>query len=109
MKKIVIIFLTISLTLEYYGVDLSAYDEEVDWEKLSKQIDFVIIKAGAGFDYIDREFEKNATYHPKGIVTPEDVFELIADIKPSKENILDQQYAKKLVLTRKKENYQGRF
>ena len=57
----------------------------------------------------DREFEKTATYHPKGIVKPEDVFEPIADIKPSKENILNQQYAKKLVLTRKKENYQGRF
>lgn len=60
-------------------------------------------------DRYDREFEKNATYHPKEIVTPEDVFEIIADIKPSKESILDQQYAKKLVLTRKKENYQGRF
>ena len=58
MKKIVIIFL-ISLTLEYKGVDLSDYDEEVDWEKLSKKIDFVIIKAGTNFGYIDREFEKN--------------------------------------------------
>ena len=60
-------------------------------------------------DRYDRKFEATATYRPKTIIRPEDVFEPIAAIKPTKENILDQQYAKKLVLTRKKEDYQGRF
>ena len=60
-------------------------------------------------DRYDIDFEKTATYRPKGIVKPEDAFEPIANIKPTKDNILHQQYAKKLVLTRKKEDYQGRF
>ena len=60
-------------------------------------------------DRYDSELEKKVAYHPKEIVTPEDVFEPIANIEPTIHNILHQQYAKKLVLTRKKEDYQGRF
>ncbi len=60
-------------------------------------------------DRYDREFEKTITYHPKGIVKPEDAFELIAAIEPTKYNVKVQQYAKELVLTRKKEDFQGRF
>ena len=60
-------------------------------------------------DRYDREFEKTATYHPKGVVNPEDVFAPIAAIEPTKENIQHQLYAKKLVMTRKREDYQGRF
>ena len=60
-------------------------------------------------DIYDSEFETKATYNPKEKIKPEDVFTPIANIKPTKENILHQQYAKKLVLTRKKEDYQGRY
>lgn len=60
-------------------------------------------------DRYDSEFRKRAAYHPKEIVKPEDVYESIANITPTKDNILHQQYAKKLVLTRKKEDYQSRF
>ncbi len=57
----------------------------------------------------DSPFERNCAYRPKWITNPEDVFEPIANIEPTKENALHQQYAKKLVLTRKKEDYQRRF
>ena len=57
----------------------------------------------------DSKSERNFAYRPKEIINPEDVFEPIANIEPTKENILHQQYAKKLVLTRKKEDYQRRF
>ena len=60
-------------------------------------------------DRYDSEFEKKAAYHPKEIVKPEDVFDPIANITPTKDNILHQQYAKKLVLTRKKEDFQSKF
>ena len=60
-------------------------------------------------DRYDIEFEKTITYHPKDIINPESVFEPIAKINPSKDNILHKNYAQNLVLTRKKEDFQGRF
>ncbi len=42
------------------GVDLSAYQGEVDWDILADQkIDFAFIKATEGADYTDSQFEKN--------------------------------------------------
>ena len=63
----------------------------------------------ATVDRYDTEFEKTFTYHPKGITAPQDVFEPIALIEPTKENVLHQMYAQNLVGQRKKEDYQGRF
>ena len=96
------------IMMEKYGQTtrnelLNGYDNMVDaYEDIMQALMETI-------DRYDREFEKTATYHPKGIVKPEDVFEPIANIVPTKENILHQQYAKKLVLTRKKEDFQGRY
>lgn len=42
------------------GVDLSAYQGEVDWKVLSEQgIDFAYIKATEGKDFVDEQFKKN--------------------------------------------------
>lgn len=42
------------------GVDLSAYQGEIDWELLADQnIDFAFIKATEGNDYVDTKFKTN--------------------------------------------------
>lgn len=42
------------------GVDLSAYQGEIDWKLLAKQnIDFAYIKATEGKDYVDEQFKTN--------------------------------------------------
>lgn len=42
------------------GVDLSAYQGEVDWKIMAEQnIDFAFIKATEGNDYVDSRFENN--------------------------------------------------
>lgn len=42
------------------GIDLSAYQGDVDWQVLAAQnIDFAFIKATEGADYTDSQFEKN--------------------------------------------------
>lgn len=42
------------------GVDLSAYQGEIDWELLADQnIDFAFIKATEGKDYVDEQFKTN--------------------------------------------------
>ncbi|WKY48717.1 GH25 family lysozyme [Eubacteriaceae bacterium ES3] len=42
------------------GVDLSAYQGQVDWEVLARQnIDFAVMKATEGADYTDSQFDKN--------------------------------------------------
>lgn len=82
--------------LNGYSDMVSAYDDIMDNMMLT-------------VDRYDREFEKTATYRPKGIVKPEDVFAPIAAIEPTSENDFHQEYAKQLVLTRKREDYQGKY
>lgn len=42
------------------GVDLSAYQGEIDWKLLAEQnIDFAFIKATEGKDYVDEQFKTN--------------------------------------------------
>ncbi|MBK5244846.1 MAG: glycosyl hydrolase family 25 [Eubacteriaceae bacterium] len=42
------------------GVDLSAYQGNIDWKVLSEQgIDFAYIKATEGKDFVDEQFKKN--------------------------------------------------
>ncbi len=44
-----------------FGIDVSQYQADIDWEKLVKEekIDFVIIRAVAGKDKIDSKFKTN--------------------------------------------------
>ena len=49
-----------ALKYEIRGVDVSAYQGEIDWEVLSKEnIDFAFIKATEGSTHVDEYFEKN--------------------------------------------------
>ena len=42
------------------GIDVSAYQGDIDWNILSKQgIDFVFIKATEGSSYVDEMFKRN--------------------------------------------------
>ena len=59
MKKIFFFLLFFSITFQYKGVDLSDWDGEIDWEKLSKNIDFAILRAGSNFGVSDLQFENN--------------------------------------------------
>lgn len=61
-------------------------------------------------DWYDSEIELSYDYRPESIVRPETAFEPIADIKNSNpQNVADVVYARQLVNTRKKEDYQRRF
>lgn len=59
------IFLLNDLSNKSYtikGVDVSHYQGEIDWKKLSGQnIDFAFIKATEGSKYVDNQFESNWT------------------------------------------------
>lgn len=41
------------------GADISSYQGEADWEKLSQKLDFVFVKATEGSTYTDDRFEYN--------------------------------------------------
>ena len=59
MKEI--IFLALVFAVSCYkvkGIDLSAWDETVYWDKLKKEVDFVILRAGTGYNKYDKVFEK---------------------------------------------------
>ena len=50
-----------------YGIDVSHWQNDIDFEKLykSQSIDFMIIRAGHGLNVNDKKFEKNYTYAKK--------------------------------------------
>ena len=48
------------------GVDVSAYQGEIDWEVISEQgISFAYIKATEGTDFIDKRFNEIGQQHGK--------------------------------------------
>jgi lysozyme len=45
---------------ERYGIDVSAHQDEVDWQRVADDdIEFAYIKATEGGDFVDRQFERN--------------------------------------------------
>lgn len=58
----------------------------------------------ATVNYYDLNVENKVSYKPSGIVNPEDVWEPIANLSND-----ENSYAKKLVKTRKQEDYQNNF
>ena len=45
---------------ERYGVDVSAHQGEIDWDRVAgDEIEFAYIKASEGGDFVDRRFETN--------------------------------------------------
>ena len=61
MKKIqfFLIFLIFSSSLQYKGVDLSEYEGDVDWSRLSPNIDFSILRANWKIGIDENQFENN--------------------------------------------------
>ena len=51
------LILLISSKIQFFGIDLSYYDETVYWDKLKTQVDFVILRAGYGTGTTDKVFE----------------------------------------------------
>ncbi len=47
-----------STSLKLLGIDLSKWDETVYWDKLKKDVKFVILRAGIGKDVSDVLYEK---------------------------------------------------
>ena len=45
---------------EYHGIDLSKHNKVINWELVSKEVDFVILRAGGNFNgfYKDSKFER---------------------------------------------------
>ena len=61
MKKIqfFLIFLIFSSSFQYKGVDLSEYEGDVDWSRLSPNIDFSILRANWKIGIDENQFENN--------------------------------------------------
>ncbi len=41
------------------GIDVSAWQDTIDWDVVKKHVDFVIIRAGYGQNHIDSQFKRN--------------------------------------------------
>ena len=52
------LILAISFEVKLKGIDLSKWDETVHWDKLKKEVKFVILRAGYGSDNTDGVYEK---------------------------------------------------
>lgn len=48
------------LSIPNLGPDISEHNGVIDWEALSTQIDFAMLRAGYGFTGIDKQFARNA-------------------------------------------------
>ena len=61
MKKIqfFLIFLIFSSSFQYKGVDLLEYEGDVDWSRLSPNIDFAILRANWKIGIDENQFENN--------------------------------------------------
>ena len=92
------------LMMERYGVstrekELEGFDNAHDaWcDKLNRRI--------ATVGKYNRDTENKVSYHPRDIINPQDVWEPIAN----SQNDPNREYAKDLVRTRRKEDYQNNF
>ena len=58
MKAIIFLALIIAITsYKVKGIDLSGWDTTVHWDKLKKEVDFVILRAGLGNNQSDKVYE----------------------------------------------------
>lgn len=103
--------------MEYYANRALNYNEELkkedfDQKKITAHEAWKIflLDLMTTADWYDSSIELNADYRDKTIIRPEDAFYNIANIKnTTSENVWDVLEAKKLVKTRKSEDYQRRF
>lgn len=47
--------------MKLYGIDVSTFQRNVDWQVVKSQIDFAMLRAGYGKNNIDEKFVKNAS------------------------------------------------
>ena len=59
MKIIILLLLFIAISCEFAGVDVSAWDENIDWPTVAQNNHFAILRAGYGFGHIDSYYEHN--------------------------------------------------
>ena len=66
MKSIILILLFLGISCVFKGIDISKYQEKVDWDTVAENNHFVIIRAGYGLGHIDDYYEthyENAKSH----------------------------------------------
>ena len=59
MKLILFFLLFLSISCWMQGVDVSTWDDYIDWGTASQYVHFAIIRAGYGFGHIDDQYENN--------------------------------------------------
>ena len=59
MKTILFIILILNISCIYEGIDVSKYQDTIDWPTVAQNKYFAIIRAGYGFGHIDNFYEHN--------------------------------------------------
>ena len=59
MKLILFSILFLAITCEFPGIDVSTYQNDIDWVTVAQNNHFAIIRAGYGFGHIDNYYEVN--------------------------------------------------
>ena len=59
MKTILFIILILNISCIYEGIDVSKYQNTIDWPTVAQNKYFAIIRAGYGFGHIDNFYEHN--------------------------------------------------
>ena len=52
MKLIPFFLLFLGISCWMQGIDLSSWDDPIDWEKASQYVDFAIIRVGDGLGHV---------------------------------------------------------
>ena len=59
MKPIILILLFFGISCVFEGIDVSTYQNVIDWPTVAQNNHFAIIRAGYGFGHIDNYYETN--------------------------------------------------
>lgn len=59
MKSILLLALFISISCYFQGIDVSTYQDNIDWYTVAENNHFAIIRAGYGFGHIDDFYQRN--------------------------------------------------
>ena len=59
MKSLILLALFLSISCEFMGIDVSTYQNVIDWRTVAQHKHFAIIRAGYGFGHIDNYYESN--------------------------------------------------
>ena len=59
MKSVILFLLFLGISCVFPGIDVSTYQNTIDWATVSQNNHFAIIRAGYGFGHIDNYYETN--------------------------------------------------